>query len=41
MTLTIENLKSGYGKKEILHDVSIPEIEAGAFVGLILSLIHI
>ena len=35
MTLTIENLKSGYGKKEILHDVSIPEIEAGAFVGLI------
>lgn len=35
MTLTIENLKSGYGKKEILHDVSIPTVEGGVFVGLI------
>lgn len=35
MTLSIENLKSGYGKKEILHDVSIPTVQGGAFVGLI------
>jgi len=35
MSLSIANLKSGYGKKEILHDVSIPDIEGGAFVGLI------
>lgn len=35
MTLNIENLRAGYGKAEILHDVSIPDIEGGAFVGLI------
>ena len=35
MTLSIQNLKSGYGKKEILHDVSIPAVQGGIFVGLI------
>jgi len=35
MTLGISNLKAGYGKTEILHDVSVPNIHAGTFVGLI------
>ncbi len=35
MTLSIQNLRSGYGKKEILHDVSIPTVKGGGFVGLI------
>lgn len=35
MTLSIENLRAGYGKTEILKSVSIPRIESGAFVGLI------
>jgi len=35
MTLNISNLKAGYGKIEILHDVSLPDIQAGTFVGLI------
>ncbi|MEM9585227.1 MAG: ABC transporter ATP-binding protein [Pseudomonadota bacterium] len=35
MTLSIEHLKAGYGKTEILHDISVPDIAGGAFVGLI------
>ncbi len=35
MTLSLANLKAGYGKTEVLHDVSVPDIEGGAFVGLI------
>ncbi|KMW59946.1 ABC transporter related [Candidatus Rhodobacter oscarellae] len=35
MTLHIEHLKAGYGKTEILHDVSVQGIQGGAFVGLI------
>ncbi|MCG3267883.1 ABC transporter ATP-binding protein [Yoonia sp. I 8.24] len=35
MTLSIENLKAGYGNTQVLHDVSVPNIEGGAFVGLI------
>jgi iron complex transport system ATP-binding protein len=35
MTLGIEGLKAGYGKREILHGVSVPQIEPGTFVGLI------
>ena len=35
MTLSIERLKAGYGKTEVLHDVSVPDIQGGAFVGLI------
>ncbi|MEP3345209.1 MAG: ABC transporter ATP-binding protein [Litoreibacter sp.] len=35
MTLSISNLKAGYGRTEILHDVSVPDIESGSFVGLI------
>ncbi len=35
MTLSIANLKAGYGKTEVLHDVSVPDIKGGAFVGLI------
>jgi len=35
MTLNIKNLHAGYGAKEILCNVSIPEIKFGYFVGLI------
>ncbi|MEP3638914.1 MAG: ABC transporter ATP-binding protein [Paracoccaceae bacterium] len=35
MTLSVEHLKAGYGKTEVLHDVSVPDIQGGAFVGLI------
>lgn len=35
MTLNIENLRAGYGRVEVLHDVSIPDLERGEFVGLI------
>lgn len=35
MTLNIKNLHAGYGAKEILCNVSIPEIKFGSFVGLI------
>lgn len=35
MTLSIENLKAGYGNTQVLHDVSVANIEGGAFVGLI------
>ena len=35
MTLGITNLKAGYGTIEVLHDITIPDIECGAFVGLI------
>ncbi|MEM6323190.1 MAG: ABC transporter ATP-binding protein [Pseudomonadota bacterium] len=35
MTLDIAQIRAGYGRTEILHDVSIPAIEGGAFVGLI------
>lgn len=35
MTLDIEKLRVGYGRKKVLHDVSVPKIEGGAFVGLI------
>lgn len=35
MTLSIENLKAGYGNIQVLHDVSVANIEGGAIVGLI------
>jgi iron complex transport system ATP-binding protein len=35
MTLTIENLASGYSGRAVLQDVNIPNIEGGSFVGLI------
>lgn len=35
MTLSIEGVCAGYGRLQVLHDVSIPDIEGGAFVGLI------
>ncbi len=35
MTLSISNLKAGYGKKQVLHDISVPNITEGTFVGLI------
>ena len=35
MTLSIEHLKAGYGRTEVLHDVSVADIQGGAFVGLI------
>ncbi|MVO16171.1 ABC transporter ATP-binding protein [Parasedimentitalea huanghaiensis] len=35
MTLTIEHLAAGYGNRTVLSDISVPEIEDGAFVGLI------
>lgn len=35
MTLSVENLAAGYGNRIILNDASIPNIEPGAFVGLI------
>ncbi|MEM8803360.1 MAG: ABC transporter ATP-binding protein [Pseudomonadota bacterium] len=35
MTLNIANLRAGYGRTKVLHDVSVPSIEGGAFVGLI------
>jgi iron complex transport system ATP-binding protein len=35
MTLSIENLSAGYGTTQVLHDVSVSNIEGGAFVGLI------
>jgi len=35
MTLDIDKLRAGYGRIEVLHDVSVRAIEGGAFVGLI------
>ncbi|MCL3883959.1 ABC transporter ATP-binding protein [Marivita sp. GX14005] len=35
MSLTIENLRAGYGRRIVLQDVSIPDIRPGAMVGLI------
>ncbi|MEM8789153.1 MAG: ABC transporter ATP-binding protein [Pseudomonadota bacterium] len=35
MTLNIQSLRAGYGRTEILHEVSVPDIGGGAFVGLI------
>lgn len=35
MSLSIANLQAGYGTTTVLHDVSIPDIQSGAFVGLI------
>ncbi|MEP1695955.1 MAG: ABC transporter ATP-binding protein [Paracoccaceae bacterium] len=35
MTLNITNLKAGYGNTEVLHDVSVPDIKGGTFIGLI------
>ncbi|WP_341368189.1 ABC transporter ATP-binding protein [Yoonia sp. BS5-3] len=35
MTLSIENIKAGYGKINVLKDLSVPDIEGGSFVGLI------
>ena len=35
MTLTLENIKAGYGKTQVLHDITIKNIKGGAFVGLI------
>lgn len=35
MTLSINNIRAGYGTKEILHEISILGIERGAFIGLI------
>ncbi len=35
MTLKLDHIKAGYGKKTVLEDVSISDIESGAFVGLI------
>jgi iron complex transport system ATP-binding protein len=35
MTLAIENIKAGYGKTQVLHDITIKDIQGGAFVGLI------
>ncbi|MEM8915606.1 MAG: ABC transporter ATP-binding protein, partial [Pseudomonadota bacterium] len=35
MTLRIDGLSAGYGNHLVLDGVSIPEIEGGAFVGLI------
>lgn len=35
MTLDISGLCAGYGRSQVLHNVSVPQIERGAFVGLI------
>ena len=35
MTLNITNLRAGYGRTEILHDVSVKNVEPATFVGLI------
>lgn len=35
MSLGINNLSAGYGRRAILHDIRIPAIEPGSFVGLI------
>lgn len=35
MTLEIETVSAGYGRREVLADVSIPAISPGAFVGVI------
>ncbi|MEM8848840.1 MAG: ABC transporter ATP-binding protein [Pseudomonadota bacterium] len=35
MSLDIEALCAGYGRRRVLHDVSVPNIQSGAFVGLI------
>jgi iron complex transport system ATP-binding protein len=35
MTLSIEGVRAGYGNVQVLHDINIPNIKGGAFVGLI------
>lgn len=35
MSLEINNLSAGYGRRSILRDIRIPAIEPGSFVGLI------
>lgn len=35
MSLKLDQIYSGYGKKNVLHGVSIPTIEKGSFVGII------
>jgi iron complex transport system ATP-binding protein len=35
MTLSIEGVRAGYGNVQVLHDINIPNIKCGAFVGLI------
>jgi iron complex transport system ATP-binding protein len=35
MTLSIEGVRAGYGSVQVLHDIHIPNIKGGAFVGLI------
>lgn len=35
MTIDIHNISSAYGNKQILHDISVPAIEAGDCLGLI------
>ncbi|MEM9247753.1 MAG: ABC transporter ATP-binding protein [Pseudomonadota bacterium] len=35
MTMDITELCAGYGRRQVLQNVSVPEIEGGAFVGLI------
>jgi iron complex transport system ATP-binding protein len=35
MTLNITNLKAGYSKNAVIHDISLAELKRGAFVGLI------
>ncbi|AZV77976.1 ABC transporter ATP-binding protein [Parasedimentitalea marina] len=35
MTLHIEHLAAGYGRRKVLQDVNVPQIESGDFVGLI------
>ena len=35
MTLSIDHIKAGYGKKTVLEDVCVSDIDNGAFVGLI------
>lgn len=35
MTLSIDSLCAGYGRTQILQDVTVPDIKGGSFVGLI------
>lgn len=35
MTLNIESLNASYGRVEVLHDISVPDLKGGTFVGLI------
>lgn len=35
MSLSVDGLRAGYGKTEVLHDVAVRDVAGGSFVGLI------